>query len=67
MRDLLNFLLKYSHWFLFLLLEALCLVLIGRTARYQQSVFFSSANYVVGKVYDMAGVVTSYFLSLIHI
>ncbi|WP_308553857.1 rod shape-determining protein MreC [uncultured Mediterranea sp.] len=61
MRDLLNFLLRYSHWFLFLLLEALCLVLIGRTARYQQSVFFSSANYVVGKVYDMAGVVTSYF------
>lgn len=61
MRDLLNFLLRYSHWFLFLLLEALCLVLIGQTARYQQSVYFSSANYVVGKVYDMAGVVTSYF------
>lgn len=61
MRDLLNFLLKYSHWFLFLLLEAFCLVLVGRTARYQQSIFFSSANYVAGMVYDAAGVVTSYF------
>lgn len=61
MRDLLRFLQKYSHWFLFLLLEAFCLVLVGRTARYQQSVLLSSAGSVSGAVYDLAGKVTSYF------
>ena len=61
MRNLLNFLIKYNYWFLFLLLEAASFVLLFRFNYYQQSVFFTSANSVAGKVYDVSGAVTSYF------
>ena len=44
MRNLLNFLIKYNYWFLFLLLEAASFVLLFRFNYYQQSVFFTSAN-----------------------
>ena len=53
MRNLLNFLIKYNYWFLFLLLEAASFVLLFRFNYYQQSVFFTSANSVAGKVYDL--------------
>ena len=61
MRNLLNFLIKYNYWFLFLLLEAASFVLLFRFNYYQQSVFFTSANSVAGKVYDVSGTITSYF------
>lgn len=61
MRNLLNFLLKYNYWFLFLLLEAASFVLLFRFNHYQQSVFFSSANVMTGKVFDVSGGITSYF------
>ena len=48
MRNLLNFLIKYNYWFLFLLLEAASFVLLFRFNYYQQSVFFTSANSVAG-------------------
>jgi len=54
MRNLLNFLIKYNYWFLFLLLEAASFVLLFRFNYYQQSVFFTSANSVAGKVYDVS-------------
>ena len=61
MRNLLNFLLKYNHWFLFILLEVICFVLLFRFNHYQHSVYFSSANAVAGKVYEVSGGITSYF------
>lgn len=61
MRNLLNFLIKYNYWFLFLLLEVTSFVLLFRFNRYQQSVFFTSANGAAGKVYEWSGAVTSYF------
>lgn len=61
MRNLLNFLLKYNYWFLFILLEVLCFVLLFRFNNYQQSVFFTSANVVSGKIYEVSGSVSSYF------
>lgn len=61
MRNLLNFLIKYNYWFLFLLLEVTSFVLLFRFNRYQQSVFFTSANTVVGKIYETTGAVSSYF------
>ncbi|EJW92855.1 rod shape-determining protein MreC [gut metagenome] len=61
MRNLLNFLIKYNYWFLFLLLEVTSFVLLFRFNHYQQSVFFTSANGVAGKVYELSGAVTSYF------
>lgn len=61
MRNLLNFLLKYNYWFLFILLEVASFVLLFHFNNYQQSVYFSSANVVAGKVYEVSGAVTSYF------
>ncbi|MDD3039331.1 rod shape-determining protein MreC [Bacteroides sp.] len=61
MRNLINFLLKYNYWFLFIILEVASFVLLFRFNHYQQSTFFTSANVVVGAVYDVSGSVTSYF------
>ena len=61
MRNLLNFLIKYNYWFLFLLLEVACFILLFRFNHYQQSVYFTSANGVAGKVYEISGGITSYF------
>lgn len=61
MRNLLNFLVKYNYWFLFILLETASFVLLFRFNRYQQSVFFTSTNIVAGKLYEAIGGVTSYF------
>ena len=61
MRNLLNFLLKYNYWLLFILLEVICFVLLFRFNNYQQSVFFTSANVVAGMVYEVSGGISSYF------
>ncbi|MCD8093842.1 MAG: rod shape-determining protein MreC [Bacteroides sp.] len=61
MRNLLNFLIKYNYWFLFLLLEVASFVLLFRFNHYQQSVYFTSANEVAGKVYEISGGISSYF------
>ena len=50
MRNLLEFLSKYKHWFLFVLLEVISMILLFRFNTYQGSVFFSSANIVSGIV-----------------
>lgn len=61
MRNLINFLLKYNYWFLFILLEVASFVLLFRFNRYQQSAFFTSANMVAGTVYKISGGISSYF------
>lgn len=61
MRNLLNFLIKYNYWFLFILLEVFCFGLLFRFNSYQQGVYFSSANFLSGKVYEISGGITSYF------
>ena len=61
MRNLINFLLKYNYWFLFIILEVASFVLLFRFNRYQQSTYFTSANTVVGAVYEVSGGITSYF------
>lgn len=61
MRNLINFLLKYNYWFLFIILEVASFVLLFRFNRYQQSTFFTSANSVVGAVYKVSGGFSSYF------
>ena len=42
MRNLINFLLKYNYWFLFIVLEVASFVLLFRFNNYQQSTFFTS-------------------------
>lgn len=60
MRKLLEFLVRKSHWFLFVALLAVSLTLIYRNNAYQRNVLFSSANVVAGSVSSVSGEVTSY-------
>lgn len=61
MRNLLEFLAKYNNWFLFVLLEVLSMVMLFRYNSYQGSVWFSSANVVAGKLYEIQSAVESFF------
>ena len=61
MRNLLNFLLKYDYWLLFILLEAVSFTLLFRFNNYQGSVYFTSASGMVAWVDRMVSSVTSYF------
>ena len=61
MRNLLDFLVKYSYWFLSFVLEAVSFVLLFQFNSYQGSVWFSSANAVAGKLYETTSAVESYF------
>lgn len=61
MRNLLEFFIKYNYWFLFILLEVISFGLLFRFNSYQGSVYFTSANWLVGTVYEISDGVTSYF------
>lgn len=61
MRNLIDFIAKYNHWFIFVILEATSLVLLFRFNSYQGSVFFSTANVVTGKVYEWDAAVRTFF------
>ena len=61
MRNLLDFLAKYHHWFLFLFLEVTSGVLLFNYNSYQGSVWLSSANVVVGKIYEWESKTASFF------
>ncbi len=52
MQSLLAFLTKYNHWFLFVLLEVVSMVLLFRFNSYQGSVYFTAANAVSGQVLE---------------
>ena len=60
MRNLIDFLSRHSHWLLFLLLELISVVLIVQYNSYQGSVWLSSANAVVGKVYEWRSGLSSF-------
>ncbi len=61
MQNLLDFLNKYHHWFFFLILEVTSGVLLFKYNSYQGSVWLSSANAVVGKVYEWESKALSFF------
>lgn len=61
MKNLLAFLARHNHWFLFLLLEICSSSIIFKYNNYQGSVWFNSASYVVGKIYDVRSQVEQYF------
>lgn len=66
MRNLLDFLSRHNHWFVFVLLEVISAVLLFRYNSYQVSVWFSSANAVSGKLFEWNSAVGQYF-SLIDV
>ncbi len=60
MRNLLDFLKKYSYLFLFILLEGISLLLLFRFNHYQGSVWFTSAATASGKVLEWQSGFLSY-------
>lgn len=60
MRNLLNFLIRNLHWWLFLLLVVVSFVFIVQDSAYPRSVYLSSANRLTGSVYQLSSSVLSY-------
>ena len=61
MHNLLEFLSRYKHWMLFVILEVASFVMLFQYNNYQGSVWFTSANYLTGKVLAIGSEVQSYF------
>lgn len=61
MHNLIEFLAKYNHWFVFLILEVVSFVLLFQFNSYQGSVWFSSANAVTGKIYEWNANIETFF------
>lgn len=61
MRNLLDFLARNNHWFVFVLLEVVSFILLFKYNSYQSSVWFTSANAVSGKVYEWDSAVGQFF------
>ena len=61
MRNLLNFIIRYSTWFVFAIYVLLSCILLSHRDDYHASVLLSSANTVTSSVYRAAASVTGYF------
>lgn len=61
MRNLIDFITRYNHWFVFVILEVVSFVLLFKFNSYQGSVLFSSANVVAGKVYEADATIKNFF------
>lgn len=61
MRNILNFILKYSRWFVFVIYASISIILLVVNKNYQQSIYLTSANVVTGSVYETWSAVTGYF------
>ncbi|HLW10039.1 MAG TPA: rod shape-determining protein MreC [Fermentimonas sp.] len=60
MRNLLNFIIRNSHWMLAILLIAFSFYLVFAHNSYQRSVYLTSANSVMGWIYNASNNVTSF-------
>ncbi len=61
MRNLINFIIKYSSWILFLVYVTISCVLLFQNNPYQHSIYLTSANAVSTALFRGATSVTSYF------
>ncbi|MCL3781825.1 rod shape-determining protein MreC [Prolixibacteraceae bacterium JC049] len=61
MRNLFRFLLKYINFFLFLVLELVCLLMIIRYNNFQKVKFLNSSNQVTAGIFDSYSSVADYF------
>jgi rod shape-determining protein MreC len=61
MSNFLQFFLRFGGHFMFFLLEGICFFIIIRYNDYQNRIFFSSSNTIIGYVSEKVDGVTSYF------
>ncbi len=60
MRNLLNFFIRYSAWFVFIFYVVLSCWLLFKKNPYQHHVYLTSANAVASGIYDVTSNITSY-------
>lgn len=60
MRNLIQFILRNTHWLLFLVLLVFSIVLLTRNNQFQRSGYLSVAQEVSGRVYTVSGNIESY-------
>ncbi|OJU55867.1 MAG: rod shape-determining protein MreC [Bacteroidales bacterium 45-6] len=63
MRNLIAFLVRNSSWFVFIILEGICVFLLYQNNSYQHSIFFNSFNEISGRAYYVSGSIKT-FLNL---
>ncbi|MBQ8737108.1 MAG: hypothetical protein IJY78_04700 [Bacteroidaceae bacterium] len=63
MRNLIDFLFGHVHWLVFIALEVVSFMLLFSSGGYQGSVYLTTANTFVGKIYEHTNNVVS-FLNL---
>lgn len=61
MRNLINFIVSRYHWFLFLILEAVSIMMLFAYNSYQGAVWVSTANTMAGMVYEGESRIKSFF------
>ena len=61
MKSLLNFLYKYNHLLLFIIIEILCISFIIKYNNYHRVIFTNSSNAISGFVYDKSNKIENYF------
>ena len=61
MRNLLNFLIKYSTWFVFTFYVLISCVMLVKTSDSHMSLYLSSANAIGGTIYRTTSEITDYF------
>lgn len=61
MNSIFQFLYKHLHWFVFILLEAVCFVLLFSYNNFQGSVYLSTANKMTARLLSGKDKVTTYF------
>ncbi len=61
MQQIINFLIRYKTFLLYILLLLISFVFTFQSHSYHQSKFLNSANYVSGSIYELSTSTTSYF------
>ncbi|TVQ93350.1 MAG: rod shape-determining protein MreC [Bacteroidetes bacterium] len=61
MRNLFNFILRHYFFFLFVLIQVICLLLIIQNHTHQRSFFVNSSNRIAGSIYKVHSNITQYF------
>lgn len=61
MKNLLNFIVRYSAWFVFTFYVVISCILLASGSTWHGAIYLSSANAVTGGVYEVSSGITSYF------
>ncbi len=61
MQSLLRFIVRFYGFFLFVVLEVFCGLIISTESNFHRASFFSSANYLIGNFYNSTSDIADYF------